>query len=504
MMNFSLPLLILILPAAHALADHSLTPQMRQDSTPIAITHVTVIDVVDGRRIVDRTVVVRGNHIVSVADGRRAVRAGTRIIDGRGRFLIPGLWDMHAHAVRDTPNTLPLYIANGITGLRDMGDDLDSTMAAAARDRSGPGASPRLVLAGAIIDGAPTVYPAVSVTARTPDEGRRWVDSLAKRGVDFIKAYEMLRPEVAAAIVAEARLHHLAVAGHVPLTMNAGVVSDLGYRSLEHLRNVDVACSSVADSLIAVATSQLEAGERDHRPGGAVRSAIFSARTARLLATFDPVRCDALLRRFRRNNTWQVPTFVVAEFYYSRSDTTQQLRDRLRFLPPATRADWSRASHALDTEHAELAAQLGGAPAADEVSARSRARYHEIFRRMLALGVPVLAGTDFSNPWVMPGFSLHDELALFVQDGMSPLNALRSATISPARFFDATDSLGTIAPGKLADLVLLDADPLLDIDNARRIRAVVANGRLFDRAALDALLATAERAGHAPVTVEQR
>jgi imidazolonepropionase-like amidohydrolase len=467
-----------------------------QDSTQFAFTHVTVTDVASGRSIADRTVVVRGSRILAVANGSAVPSAGTRIVDGRGKFLIPGLWDMHAHAVRDTPNTLPLFVANGITGVRDMGDDLDSTMAAAARDRRGPRASPRFVLAGAIIDGAPTVYPDASVTARTPAEGRHWVDSMAKRGVDFIKAYEMLRPEVAAAIVDEARMHHLGVVGHVPLTMNAGAVSDLGYRSIEHLRNVDVACSSVADSLIAAATDQVRAGERDGRPGGAVRGAIFDARAVRLLATFDPVRCDSLLRRFRRNNTWQVPTFVVGDFFFTRSDTTQRLRTILRFLPPSTRADWIKASRGLDTAQAQLAVQLGGTPALADLLVRSRARYHMIFRRMLALGVPVLAGTDFGNPWITPGFSLHDELALFVQDGMSPLDALRSATLSPAQFLGATDSLGTVAPGKLADLVLLDADPLLDIDNTRRIRAVVTNGRLFDRAALDTILATAECDAH--------
>ena len=498
-----------LLSTARSRADQLSPRHNRQDSTQFAFTHVTVTDVANGRSIADRTVVVRGSRILAVADGSAVPSAGTRIVDGRGKFLIPGLWDMHAHAVRDTPNTLPLFVANGITGVRDMGDDLDSTMAAAARDRSGQRASPRFVLAGAIIDGAPTVYPDVSVTARTPAEGRHWVDSMAKRGVDFIKAYEMLRPEVAAAIVDEARMHHLGVVGHVPLTMNAGAVSDLGYRSIEHLRNVDVACSSVADSLIAAATDQLRAGERDGRPGGAVRGAIFDARAVRLLATFDPVRCDSLLRRFRRNNTWQVPTFVVADFFFTRSDTAQRLRAILRFIPSSTRADWIKASQGRDAAQAQLAAQLGGAPALADLLVRSRARYHTIFRRMLALGVPVLAGTDFGNPWITPGFSLHDELALFVRDGMSPLDALRSATLSPAQFLGATDSLGTVAPGKLADLVLLDADPLLDIDNTRRIRAVVTNGRLFDRAALDTILATAERDARAgsdapPLVLAQR
>jgi imidazolonepropionase-like amidohydrolase len=465
------------------------------DVATIVITHVTIIDVAGGRRLPNRTVVIRGNRIVAVASGSSARSSHVLVVAGRGKFLIPGLWDMHVHVADDTLGMLSLFVANGITGVRDMGGDLDAAMAGVIRIRRGHTVSPRVVAAGTIIDGAPTVYPEVSVTARTPAEGRHWVDSLAMRGVDFIKAYEMLRPEVVMAIMDEARQHHLPVVGHVPLSMDAGTVSDLGYHSLEHMRNVDVSCSSVADSLRMAAADQLRSAENGVRPGSVVRSSIHDARRPRVFETFDSVRCDALLLRFRRNDTWQVPTFVVGHAFLTRADTSQRNRDVLPYLSPATRSEWANVSHAWDIAQAEYAKQFGGAAAFAAAGAQLRARDHAIFRRMLALGVPVLAGTDFGNPWVTPGFSLHDELATFVQDGMSPLDALRSATLSPARFLAATDSLGTIASGKLADLVLLDADPLIDISNLQRIRAVFANGRLFDRAALDALLASAKRAG---------
>jgi imidazolonepropionase-like amidohydrolase len=462
--------------------------------TAISITHVTVIDVASGTRLLDRTVTIRGTRIASVSAAASAP-AGAQVIDGRGKFLIPGLWDMHAHAVDDKDGNLRLFVAYGVTGIRDMGGSLDVAMAGVARIRRGEIVSPRVVAAGTIIDGAPTTFPEVSVTARTPAEGRHWVDSLAARGVDFIKAYEMLRPEVAEAIVDEARLHHLSVAGHVPLTMDAGKVSDLGYHSMEHLRNIDVACSSVADSVQAAAVDQLRAAEGGTRRGSAVRQSIQDAQRMRVLDTFDAARCDALLHRLQRNGTWQVPTFAVADAFLLRTDTTAALRSVLPLLSPATRADWENASRGMDAAQAQIARFLGGTAAFTALVSRARARDHDTFRRMLALGVPVLAGTDFGNPWVAPGFSLHYELATFVRDGMTPFEALRSATLSPARFLGATDSLGTVAAGKLADLVLLDADPLLDIGNSKRIRAVVANGRLFDRAGLDALLVPPGSAG---------
>lgn len=460
-------------------------PVVYSDSGRIAIAHVTVIDVAKGRRLPDRTVIVVGNHITRIGPSTSTpAPSGAQVVDGRGAFLIPGLWDMHVHATDRARWDYPLFLANGVTGVRDMGGNLDTVMDRVHRVRTGALLGPRLFVAGTIIDGLPPIPDEVFV-ARTPAEGRHWVDSLAARGVDFIKAYEMLRPEVVKAIVDEARRRGLSVVGHAPLSMDVGAVSDLGYHSLEHLRNVDVACSAVADSVRSADAARVTAAAHDTVPGGAVRLAIWDARRARVLDSFDASRCDALLARFRRNGTWQVPTFAVTLVRYRRADTTARLRALARYVGPRDSTEWLETSRRYWDSRS---------PARTGELLRQDSLEHALFRRMIARRVPILAGTDVFNPWVVPGFALHDELATFVDDGMSPLDALRSATLSPARFLHATDSLGTIAKGKVADLVLLEADPLVDIHNTTRIRSVVANGRYFDRAALDGLLADAARA----------
>jgi imidazolonepropionase-like amidohydrolase len=474
---------------------------------PIAITHVTVVDVEKGLRLDDQTVLLIGNQISAVAPSSSVVvKRGATVVNGRGKFLIPGLWDMHTHVIDpDAPGSpetiLPLFIAEGITGIRDMGSaSLNSILQLRADVRSGRRIGPRMVVAGKVIDGAPAVFPPDSLIARTPDEGQRAVDGLLQRGVDFIKSYEMLQPEVFRAIVEEAKRHKIALAGHVPLTIDAGDASDLGMRSFEHLRNIDLACSSEADGLRAARTAQLAKQSRytgsadpltaswsaGYGSGEKVRADIHAAQRPRALDTEDPVRCTALIARFARNSTWQCVTLFIQSASLD-PGRIERVRPTLRYVPPVIRTRWERGYQTFAALPDERKNQIR----------RWQEWEAQLIGRLAKANVPLLAGTDESNPYVVPGFGLHEELDALVTFGnLTPTEALRAATLEPARYLGETARLGTVAAGKDADLLLLDADPLADIHNTKKILAVFANGRYFDRAALDQLLAAAERASN--------
>lgn len=454
----------------------------------LAFTHATVVDVVEGKLVHDQVVRISGNQIVEVGPSAGArIPPGTRVVDAKERFLIPGLWDMHAHLFDvDTPGcpgvTFPLMLAHGVTGARDVGGYVDLLLAWRGEVESGRILGPRIIGTGPLIDGVPVTYAPMSIVARTPEDGRMIVDALAARGADFVKAYEMLRRDTFLAIVDQAKKRGLAVAAHVPLTVLAGEASDAGVRSFEHLRNIELACSRDAEALLAERTSKLEAGAG--RIGMELRAEIHSAQRMRALDTHDPERCTALLRRLVANGTWQVPTLFLGTREALRPDLSEGVRDTLRWVPELQRADWAAWSKRVSALTPEVAAE--------------RKRHAEwliqLVRRMKQEGVGLLAGSDISVQWIVPGAALHEEMHSLVEAGLTPLEALRSATWSAARYFDKSGEFGAVAPGRIADLVLIDADPLADIRNVRRIRAVIANGRYLDRPTLDGLLSAAERA----------
>jgi imidazolonepropionase-like amidohydrolase len=488
------------------------SPQAHPD--PVAITHVTVVDVATGARLPDRTVLVRDRHIATVDTAPRVrVPAGMQRVDGHGRFLIPGLWDMHAHLVGDRlarMNTFPLFIANGITGVRDMWGDCDSVCATSDTDidrpvtaavvqrwkrdvSSGALVGPRIVAASAIFDGPSPAFPG-SYAIHSPDEARDRVRLARQHGADFIKVLAGLSRESYMATVDEAKRQGLTVAGHVPWAMTPLEVSDAGQHSIEHVDDIvglgpysQRSCSSHPDSVRAAFAAM-----RMTRDTSVAERARLQTTYRRLMAeSYSAELCAAVFAQLARNDTWRVPTLVVyRNGILARLGDPLVLSDpRLPYVDSHIRELWRRPPPTVPPQTGEDSAAISG-----------------VVRLVLSLpgemqraGLRLLAGTDAPNPWVIPGFSLHDELALMVGGGLTPLEALRTATINPARFLNATDSLGAIARGKLADLVLLDADPLADIHNTTRIAAVIVNGRVFTRPALEELLAGAARAADATV-----
>ena len=457
-------------------------PDTAQSSRRIAITNVTVIDVAAGRALPAQTVLIVGDHIASVGASKTVtIPAGTTRLDGSGKFLMPGLWDMHGHLFSNShkPGTddhawhFPLYIATGVTGVRDMWTNLDEIPLVrrwAEEARTGRLVAPRVAVTGPMVNGADGILRNVIVVT-TAEEARAVVDRLKDGGAEAVKIHSRVPRDAYFALMARARERRIPVVGHVPAPVTLREAIEAGQHSVEHLNGVADACAR--ESVEADAT-QLR--ERSPAPGQVQQMVVDG---------YDERRCEDVMRRLREAGVWQVPTLADARLRLVPSDPSRTTRAELKYVPKTERADW------------EAGRPGGRGRAGDQAAAAALAETRrQVFEEqqnlvgmMQRFGVPLMTGTDVSNPWVVPGFSVHDELALFVESGMTPAEALRAATLSPARFLGRTQTLGTVARGKLADLVLLDADPLVDIHNTLKIQAVVAGGRYFDRAALDGLLA---------------
>lgn len=393
---------------------------------------------------------------------------------------------MHGHVVvwGMEEVLMPLNIANGITGFREMWGVTTELKRVREAVRAGTMVGPRFVFAGNIVDGWPPTRPG-EVVVRTPEEGRHAVDSLVEAGAEFIKVYSLLDSASFTAIAERGRERGIPIAGHVPMSVSASYAAAQGQHSTEHLEGVMVGCSREESAIVARRQGWLRDRQRDSAAASPLMGEIRNVQST-ILASFDVQRCDRLLRSLAARGMYQVPTMAVLRGISHLGDPAVVVAARTRYLPPAVRDMWDMIGR--DTTFTR-----------DSSSFRVYNRLEQrVVGRIAALGVPVLAGTDSPNPNTYPAFGLHDELELLVGAGFSPLNALRAATINPARYFAATDTMGTIAIGKVADIVLLGGNPLRNIRNTRAIRTVIANGRLFDRAALDGLLEAAAAKASAP------
>ena len=435
---------------------------------PLVVTNVTVVDVRTGQLRPAVTVAIRGGRIASItATGAGPDPAGQRI-DGSGKFLIPGLWDMHVHlafgdwfpGARDI--VLPLFIANGVTGVRDMGSDLAPVLEWRRAIGAGTLTGPRIVTSGPMLDGPKPRFPA-SIAITTPADGRRAVRDLQKQGADFIKFQSLIPRDAVFAIADEAKKRGIVVAGHVPDAVRASEASAAGQKSFEHLIGIFEGSSPDETKFLT-------------GPKG----------IGQFLATYDPARAAALFKLLARNRTWQCPT-LVWERGGSLMDERDLAHDPLgKYAPKSwTEQAWRRFTNDIVAGYT------------DDLATRKRfvAKELEVVGGLHRAGVPFLAGTDTPpGVFVFPGFSLHDELELFVQAGFTPREALETATLNPAIYLGLQRDLGTVEAGKFADLVLLDANPLEKIGNTRAIAAVITRGRYLPRADLDRLLTQAAEA----------
>ena len=447
----------------------------------LAITHVTIVNLNGGPSQPEMTVLIRAGKVLTIVKtGQSQIPQDATQFDGTGKFLIPGLWDMHVHVL--TPERdFPMFIANGVLGVRNMGGVPKDVFQWRADVTSGRVLGPRMVACGPVVDGPHPAHPEHAISVSTADDGRRAVQSLKQMGADFVKVYDGLSRDAYFAIVQESKRVGLPFAGHVPGSITQEEASNAGQRSIEH--GIEILPS-------------LDYGKNKPQPTGyfeeAMRTKNFSLIPEGIakegnaeLDHFSPQRTEDLYRTFIRNGTYLTPTRVVDRGLTFIDNISKQDDPRLQYVPASMREDW-KPENGMLTRYRTTG----------YVAFRKR-RYDMTTRQILLahrLGVLFLAGTDVSAAYTYPGFSLHDELALFVEAGFTPLEALRTATVNPAQFFSMTDSMGSVEVGKTGDLVVLDANPLVDISSTKRIAAVIVAGRLLKRSDLNSLLRDAEAA----------
>jgi imidazolonepropionase-like amidohydrolase len=450
----------------------------------LVITHVTVIDTAGGHARADSTIVVTGDRITGIGETAKVrVPESAQVVDATGKFLIPGLWDMHVHP--DGKEYLPLFIANGVTGIRVMwGSPTDHEWR--KEIAAGHLLGPRMVIASPLVDGPKPYWPG-SISVSNEAEARRVVDKAKESGADFVKVYQFLPRDLYFAIADEAKKQEIPFAGHVPIDVSAVEASNAGQKSFEHLIGILPACSTHSEELLKWQQADLTEDLASVKPKFWGTHATQSWQM--MLDTYSPEKAAALSAVLKSNGTWQVPTLTLLHMFAYGDDPAFLNDARLKYVPVRTRASWDPSS-------------VDGKRTAEDFAHMKKEfqKDLEVVGVMQKSGVGILSGTDTANPFCFPGFSLHDELGLLVKAGLSPLQALQAATLNPARFLGKEKDLGTIEKGKLADLVLLDGNPLDDIGNTTRIAGVVYGGQLFSRASLDEMLTKVEAlAGRKPI-----
>ena len=450
----------------------------------IVIRNINVIDVRAGRVLPVQTVLVRDGRIAAVERGSGArIPDAARIIDGSGKYLLPGLWDMHAHPSNKAAADIdmPVYLAHGVTGARVMqtwtecpapiaGDAcLDEQKEWQRRVLAGALAGPRIVgissnlLNGPPAPGSPRRSPSF-LNQETADDGRQLARYLKDRGVDFIKICNEIPRETYLALLEEARRIGLPAAGHKPNRIPALEVSGAGQRSVEHIQSLQLDCWRGA-----------EAFRSD--PASVLSPVILQ----RMITEYDETICGRIFQTFIKNRTWFTPTHVVRRSEAYAEQNARGEDPRAKFV---TSERWTR-----------------WVTGAERLAARDTATRMNFYLKGLELtgqahraGVRILVGTDAGVPFVFKGSSLHEELEELVKAGLPISPVLKAATLDAAEFLGRTSDFGTVEAGKMADLILLEANPLTDVRNTQRIYGVLLQGRHFDRSALDQLLAKASAA----------
>ncbi|MEU3353637.1 amidohydrolase family protein [Streptomyces sp. NPDC037389] len=453
----------------------------------LLLTHTTLIAAPGTRGPEqDMTVVVRDGSIVTV--GRTAevpVPHGARVMDLSGKYVIPGLVDMHTHSHGPAELVAPLYVLTGVTTVREM---WGTPAVRAGRDRveQGDFPGPRWVIASTLVDGRPSLWtddasPVPVVEAGTEAEAREAVRRIKEEGADFIKVYSRLTREVYLALADEARRRGIPYAGHCPDAVSVTEASDAGQRTIEHLHPLLTATSSEQSTLRREMEDGLKVDPTD--TGSISRCRRWFRRVHQLESlaarSYDPERADRVFDRLAANGTHVTPTLGI-HHVMERQDTLPKRAPEWVHLPSWLTGAWP----------SQLEELMGGRTEQEYANVRDVNVHHtRIVGELHRHGVPLLAGTDSGAPYLVPGFALHQELEHLTLAGLGAAHALRAATTTPAHALGLEALLGTIEPGKAADLVVLDADPLDDIRNTRRVDSVVTRGHLIDRAERRRLLA---------------
>lgn len=435
----------------------------------IFIKNTNIIDVETGKVVSNKHIIIKDGIISQIANGTKIFKIKTdTIIDGKGKYLMPGLWDMHTHVWNDA-STFPLLIANGITGIRGMFESMYSVNKWREDISKGRITGPLLFVAGPIVDGPKPIWPG-SVAVSNEAEGRQAVDSLKyKLKVDFIKTYSLLSYNSYMAIADECKKQNIVFAGHVPNEVSVVEAANAGQKSQEHLYGMMEIASDSSDYWFAYQK-------------GTVKDSVWKERSTRkafLFRTYNESKLKAALKKIKKTNTYICPTLTVNRGVANINDTALLNDRRMEYMGAFMKNNWDyrkdfRFKNRTDTDFAQAKREYG--------------LKLKITKLVYDAGIPILAGTDFPNPHCYIGFGLHDELKLLVKAGLAPSSALQTATINPAKYFGIENTEGSVSVNKNANLVLLSKNPLLDIANTESIEMVFIKGKPFTKNQLQGLL----------------
>ncbi len=423
----------------------------RPKEAPLVLAHVTVIDATGAPPQKGMTLVIAGDRITALGPAKQVtIPERAQVVDATGKFLIPGLWDMHVHLSWTRSSALPVLVANGVTGVRDMGGHLGEIDEWRTKIAAELLVGPRIVRPGPQLNGQK--FNPYQLLTGNPDETRGVVRALKEVGVDFIKVHRRMLRDSYFAAIDEAERQGLSLVGHIPMTVTPEEASDVGQATIEHIE-------TLFEGTFAAALK-----DQEH--------------WADAIRLWRGMEAEKLFARFVQNHTVVTPTLAGWRWFIEFSDPSLPPDPRSRYVAASMKNAFPRPSKTSADELTELRQRF--------------AEFCEVVRGMNQSGVTLIAGSDAAGPRV-PGFSLHDELDMLVQCGLTPMQALQAATLTPARVLNKVEDFGMVASGKVADLVLLDANPLDDIRNTQRISAVIMGGQFLNRTDLDALLREAEQ-----------
>lgn len=451
----------------------------------VAIEHVTLIDGTDRGARPEMTVAIVDDRIVAVGPSAEITLGQVENrVDGKGMYLIPGLWDMHVHLMIYKEHALPLFLANGVTTIREVGGDLKEVGWIRQEVKAGRMMGPDVMIAGPTLDAVQITraFPEVRAAVPTPEAGRAMVDSLAGLDVDVIKVHSMTPRAAYFAILDEAKKKGIPVVGHVPDSVSIEEAIDSGQRTIEHDFGIAFANSPRGRDLRARLMAAQAAYARRAGDGFKVGAA-FQIRLAwhdSAMANYSYQPAAVFARTAAKRPVWFDPTLLAVNKTVLASEPGAWDLPELKFVPKAAR------------EFNDVTPPKAHPTQADVDAGRAEwANLLRTFRELVREKAKFLAGTDVPVMPLVPGFSLHREMRLLVEAGLTPLEAIQAASRNGAQSMNQADR-GTIESGKLASMVLLGADPLKDIGNLDAVRTVVLRGRLLDRATLDRMLRDAE------------
>lgn len=427
----------------------------------LIIENVNIIDVNSGDVNKAMDVVIIGDSIASIKEHHNGTYNTSLLIDGTDKYLIPGLWDMHTHTWWGYKDFFPLLIAHGVTGIREMFGDIETVKKIRNEIKSGEIIGPMIYSSGPIVDGKPAMWPG-SVEADTPEKGREIVRQQKEAGADFIKVYSFLEKDVYKAIADECKKQGIKFSGHIPVKVTLQEAINSGHHSIEHFYGILEFMSSRREHFYNHQNGIINDSALEHYPD----------QQGFLASTFDLNKLDSVFTILKDKNVWISPTSTVNRSFANINDPEFRNDDRVHYMPDYAISNWDpkkdfRLRNATDEDF--------------ENERRWYKKTLSIYKPMLDNGIKFLAGTDYPNPYTFPGFSIHDELQIFVEDaGFTPLEALQTATINPAIFLKKENEFGTIEMGKLASMVLLDKNPLENINNSRSVNAVIISGHYID------------------------